>query len=109
MVGLSGLSLRFRIAGGVLAGLVVLFALFGFLAVRTIDLSVDVAFEERLRLAQISAESVDELLEHTSRQLERAAAFVAAGSADEERAHAAADVSGPEPRPRVEHVLQQRR
>jgi len=89
MNGSRGRSLRFRIAGGVLAGLVVLFSLFGFLAVRTIELSVDVAFDERLRLAQISAESVDELLEHTSRQLERAAAFVAAGTTDDERAHVA--------------------
>jgi signal transduction histidine kinase len=85
MNGQRGLSLRFRIAGGVLAGLVVLFSVFGFLAVRTIDLSVDVALDERLRLAQISAESVDELLEHTALQLERAAVFVAAGPPDEER------------------------
>lgn len=85
MNGQRGLSLRFRIAGGVLAGLVVLFSVFGFLAVRTIDLSVDVALDERLRLAQISAESVDELLEHTALQLERVAAFVAAGRPDEEQ------------------------
>ena len=89
MNGLRGLSLRFRIAGGVLAGLVVLFSVFGFLAVRTIDLSVDVALDERLRLAQISAGSVDELLEHTALQLERAALFVAAGTPDEERRHVA--------------------
>jgi len=85
MFGQRGLSLRFRIAGGVLAGLVVLFSVFGFLAVRTIDLSVDVALDERLRLAQISAESVDELLEHTALQLERVAVFMAAGPPDEER------------------------
>ena len=89
MNGQRGLSLRFRIAGGVLAGLVVLFSVFGFLAARTIDLSVDVALDERLRLAQISAESVDELLEHTALQLERAAAFVAARPPDEERTHVA--------------------
>jgi signal transduction histidine kinase len=89
MFGQRGLSLRFRIAGGVLAGLVVLFSVFGFLAVRTIDLSIDVALDERLRLAQISAESVDELLEHTALQLERAAVFVAAGPPDEERSHVA--------------------
>jgi len=89
MFGQRGLSLRFRIAGGVLAGLVVLFSVFGFLAVRTIDLSIDVALDERLRLAQISAESVDELLEHTALQLERASVFVAAGPPDEERRHVA--------------------
>src|SRR3990172_6796358 len=89
MNGQRGLSLRFRIAGGVLAGLVVLFSVFGFLAVRTIDLSVDVALDERLRLAQISAEHVDELLEHTALQLERAAVFVAARPPDEERTHVA--------------------
>src|SRR3990172_339265 len=87
--GFKGLSLRFRIAGGVLAGLVVLFSFFGFLALRTIDLSIDVALEDRLRLAQISAASVDELLEHTARQLERTAAFVAAGPTEEEEGQAA--------------------
>ncbi len=56
--GFRGLSLRFRIAGGVLAGLVVLFSFFSFLAIRTINLSIDVALEERLRLEQISAASV---------------------------------------------------
>jgi signal transduction histidine kinase len=86
--GFKGLSLRFRIAGGVLAGLFVLFSLFGFLAIRTINLSIDVALEERLRLAQISAASVDELLEHTARQLERTAAFVAAGSTEREEGQA---------------------
>ena len=89
MRSLQRLSLRFRIAGGVLAGLVVLFSFFGFLALRTIDLSIDVALEDRLRLAQISAASVDELLEHTARQLERTAAFVAAGPTEEEEGQAA--------------------
>jgi len=89
MSGFQGLSLRFRIAGGVLAGLVVLFSLFGLLALRTINLSIDVALEERLRLAQISAASVDELLEHTARQLERTAALVAAGPTEEEEGQAA--------------------
>ncbi len=84
MRGFQRLSLRFRIAGGVLAGLVVLFSFFGFLALRTINLITDVALEERLRLAQISADSVDELLEHTARQLERTAALVAAGAKEEE-------------------------
>jgi signal transduction histidine kinase len=79
MTEFRGLSLRFRIAGGVLAGLVVLFSFFGLFAIRTINLSVDVALAERLRLAQISAASVDELLEHTARQLERTVAFVADG------------------------------
>jgi len=89
MRGLQRLSLRFRIAGGVLAGLVVLFSFFGFLALRTINLSIDVALEERLRLAQISAASVDELLEHTARQLERTAGFVAAGPTEAEEGQAA--------------------
>ncbi len=89
MSGFKGLSLRFRIAGGVLAGLVVLFSFFGFLAIRTINLSIDIALEERLRLAQISAASVDELLEHTARQLERTAALVAAGSTEEEEGRVA--------------------
>ena len=55
MRGLQRLSLRFRIAGGVLAGLVVLFTFFGLLVVRTINLSTDVALQERLRLAEITA------------------------------------------------------
>ncbi|MEO5918862.1 MAG: HAMP domain-containing protein, partial [Candidatus Limnocylindrales bacterium] len=86
--GSKGPSLRFRIAGGVLAGLVVLFSFFGFLAIRTINLSVDIALEDRLRLAQISAASVDELLEHTAGQLERAAAFVRAGPIEGEEGRA---------------------
>src|SRR3989337_3095937 len=89
MSGLEGLSLRFRIAAGVLAGLVVLFSFFGFLALRTINRSTDVALEERLRLAEISAASVDELLEHTVRQLERTAIFVAGGAAEEEEGQVA--------------------
>ena len=88
MRGSKGLSLRFRIAGGVLAGLVVLFSFFGFLALRTINLSTDVALEERLRLAQFIAASVDELLGHTARQLERAVAFVKAGPIEEEAGRA---------------------
>jgi len=89
MRGFQGLSLRTRIAGGVLAGLVVLFSFFGFLALRTIDLSIDTALEERLRLAQISAVSLDELLEHTARQLEKTAAFVTAGPPEKEEGQAA--------------------
>ncbi|MEK6719823.1 MAG: HAMP domain-containing protein, partial [Chloroflexota bacterium] len=89
MRGPQRLSLRFRIAGGVFAGLVVLFSFFGPLAIRTINLSIDVALEERLRLAQISAESVDELIEHTRRQLEKAAALVAAGPTEEEESQVA--------------------
>src|SRR3989304_3146900 len=71
------LSLRFRIAAGVLAGLAILLSFFGLIALRTMDLSTQVALKERLRLAQISAASVDELLEHTARQLERTAVLVA--------------------------------
>ena len=67
---LRGLSLRVRIASGVLAGLVVLFSLFGVLAIRTIEQSTNVALEERLRLAELAARSVDALIEHTSGQLE---------------------------------------
>lgn len=92
MRGIQRLSLRFRIAGGVLAGLIVLFSFFGFLALRTINLSTDVAFEERLRLAQISAESVDELLTHTARQLERTAAHVATGAEAKEQKRQVAQV-----------------
>src|SRR3972149_6372924 len=71
------LSLRFRIAAGVLAGLAILLSFFGLIALRTMDLSTQGALKERLRLAQISAASVDELLEHTARQLERTAVLVA--------------------------------
>ncbi len=86
--GSKGPSLRLRIAGGVLAGLVVLFSFFGFFAIRTINLSVDVALEERLHLAQISAASVDDLVEHTARQLERAATFVGIGPTEDEEGRA---------------------
>jgi len=77
MRGFQGLSLRFRIAGGVLAGLVVLFTFFGLLVVRTINLSTDAALQERLRLAEITARSVDSLLDHTARQLEKTATLLA--------------------------------
>jgi signal transduction histidine kinase len=78
MRGFQRLSLRFRIAGGVLAGLVVLFTFFGLLVVRTINLSTDAALQERLRLAEITARSVDSLLDHTARQLEKTATLLAA-------------------------------
>lgn len=84
------LSLRTWIAGGVFAGLALLLAVFGVVALRTIGLSTDFALEQRLRLAQISAKSVDELLAYTARQLERTAAYVADGAtADEQRLRAA--------------------
>jgi signal transduction histidine kinase len=49
-----------------------LFSLFGFLAVRAINESKDVALEDRLNLAETTAESVDALIQHTTRQLEAA-------------------------------------
>ena len=84
------LSLRVWIAGGVFAGLAVLFAVFGVLALRTIRLSTDFALEERLRLAHISAASIDELLAHAARQLEWTATDVATGATVEEQRHRAA-------------------
>ncbi len=82
---LRQLSLQYRIAGGVLLGLVILFSFFGFLAVRTINQSKDVALEERLRLAETTAQSVDALLEHTTRQLEAAAALPTADASRSEQ------------------------
>jgi signal transduction histidine kinase len=82
---LRQLSLQYRIAGGVLLGLVLLFSLFGFLAVRTINESKDVALEERLRLAETTAQSVDALLKHTTRQLEAAADLLALGPGQSQR------------------------
>ncbi len=93
MRGFRQLSLRTWIAGGVFGGLALLFAVFGVLALRTISLSTDFALEERLRLAQISAESVDELLAHTARQLERTAAYAAIGATAEEQKLRATQVS----------------
>jgi signal transduction histidine kinase len=78
-----------RIASGVLAGLVVLFSLFGVLAIRTIEQSTNVALEERLRLAELAARSVDALIEHTSGQLEKAADLLAAGGDRDEVVHRA--------------------
>jgi signal transduction histidine kinase len=70
----------------------VLFAVFGLLALRTISLSTDFALEERLRLAQISAASIDGFLTHAAGQLERMAADVATGAtAEEQRLRAAQD------------------
>ena len=74
-----------------LAGLVILFSIFGLLAVRTIDLSTNLALDERLRLAQLTARSVDDLTEHTARQLEVAAALLTA-SDDPDNAANAGDI-----------------
>jgi signal transduction histidine kinase len=67
---LRRLSLRYRIAGAVLLGLLVLFSFFGWLALRAINESKDVALAERLRLAEVTAQSVDSLIRHTGAQLE---------------------------------------
>ena len=93
---LRQLSLQYRIAGGVLLGLVFLFSFFGFLAVRTINQSKDVALEERLRLAETTAQSVDALLEHTTRQLEAAAALPRpdSGRSEQEQIEAVYEVLG---------------
>ena len=82
---LRQLSLQYRIAGGVLVGLVILFSFFGVLAVRTINRSRDVALEERLRLAETAAESVDALLEHTARQLEKTVDLVIANPGERQK------------------------
>jgi signal transduction histidine kinase len=93
---LRQLSLQYRIAGGVLLGLVILFSFFGFLAVRTINQSKDVALEDRLRLAETTAQSVDALLEHTMRQLEAAAALPTpdASRSEQEQMEAVYEVLG---------------
>lgn len=67
---LRRLSLQYRIAAGVVLGLLVLFFLFGFLAVRTINQSRDVALEERLALAEATARTTDGLIGHAIDQLE---------------------------------------
>lgn len=66
-------------------GLVVLFSLFGFLAIRVINESKDVALEDRLNLAETTAESVDALVQHTTRQLEAAALIPLRGAGDTEK------------------------
>ncbi len=71
------LSLRYRIAGAVLLGLLILFSFFGWLAIRTINQSKDVALSERLRLAQTTAQSVDFLIRHTASQLQGTANLLA--------------------------------
>lgn len=78
------LSLQYRIAAGVVFGLVALFSLFGFLAVRTIDQSKDVALEERLALAQTTGHAVDGLIRHATAQLEAAATLWALDPDDPE-------------------------
>lgn len=77
-------SLRTRIAAGVFGGLAVLITVFGLLALRAISLSTSFALEERLRLAEISADAVDDLIDHTARQLERTAAFLATWASEEQ-------------------------
>lgn len=93
---LRQLSLQYRIAGGVLLGLAILFSFFGFLAVRTINQSKDLALEERLRLAETTAGSVDALLEHTAQQLEKIASLLASNpdGLDEERVAQINDILG---------------
>ena len=73
---LHGVSLRYRIAAGVILGLAALLSVFGYLAVRAIGQTKDVALAERLRLAETTARSVDALVEHTARQLEATALAV---------------------------------
>ncbi|MEE8370463.1 MAG: GAF domain-containing protein, partial [Dehalococcoidia bacterium] len=70
---LRGISLQYRIAAGVILGLAILLSVFGYLAVRAIGQATDVALEERLRLAETTAKSVDALVQHTAQQLEAAA------------------------------------
>ncbi|KKK63933.1 hypothetical protein LCGC14_2989280, partial [marine sediment metagenome] len=77
---LRGLGLQYRIAAGVILGLAVLLSVFGYLAVRAIGQTKDVALEERLRLAETTAKSVDALVQHTARQLEAAASLGATDS-----------------------------
>lgn len=86
-----GQRLRIRIASGVFAGLAVLFTVFALLALRTISLSTDFALEERLRLAQISVESIDEFLDQAGRQLERTAARLAGVETAREQGQQAAE------------------
>jgi signal transduction histidine kinase len=64
---------------------VALLTLFGFLAIRAIDESKDVALEDRLRLAETTAESVDALIQHTTRQLEAATLILLLGPDDAEK------------------------
>ena len=82
---LSRIGLQYRIAGGVVLGLVALLSLFGFLAVRAIDESKDVALGERLRLAETTANSVDALVQHSARQLEAATLVPLLDTDDNER------------------------
>jgi len=79
---LRRIGLQYRIAGGVVLGLVALFSLFGFLAIRVINESKDVALADRLVLAETTAESVDALVQHTARQLEAAALIPLLGPDD---------------------------
>ena len=78
------LSLQYRIAVGVVLGLVLLFSLFGFLAVRTINQSKDVALEERLALAEATARTADGLIEHGIFQMDAAAGLWALDPDDPE-------------------------
>lgn len=79
------MSLRYRVVGGVLAGLAIMFSIFSYLAVLTIDQSTNVALQERLRLAESIAKSVDQLAVHTGRQLAMVARLAELGSNIPER------------------------
>ncbi len=72
----------------------VLLSLFGFLAVRTINQSKEVALEERLALAEAMAHTVDGLIGHAVNQMEAAARLWALDPDDPERRRGAPITKG---------------
>ncbi len=80
---LRRLSLQYQIAAGVILGVVVLLSIFGWLAVRTIGETRDLALEGRLATAHASAHALDAILVHEAEELEHAAEQMAAMDSDQ--------------------------
>lgn len=71
------LGLQRRIMLYVTAGLIVFSAIYGWVALQTIQQSTDLVFRERLLVARTLARELDDNLAHVQRELEDASAFAA--------------------------------
>lgn len=76
MISLSNLALQKKISLLVLAGLVVGLGLFSWLGIQSLKDSTDRVLEERLTIARIMADHLDETLTHTLTHLQSAASLI---------------------------------
>lgn len=73
---LQRLSLRYQVALGIMLIFLLLLGVFSYLANQAIQRSVEVAKEERLKLAETTAASIDALVTHATYQLNMAAGLL---------------------------------